>query len=118
MQGVRWLDRCIATRSRNRLHALPPDAITSVEGRRLRILPLAALYSLAVDVGQVHNCYGLSRMWGEPLTQHTTSWGSGNSLFTGGAGGDILLSSLTGGPGCSALYIVLSLSPALIHFSE
>jgi hypothetical protein len=33
-----WTDALLRGR-RNRLHPLPPDAITSIEGRRLRILP-------------------------------------------------------------------------------
>ena len=36
--------------------------------------------------------------------QHTTSCGSGNSLFTAGGAGDILLASLSGGPGLLFLF--------------
>jgi hypothetical protein len=38
-------------------------------------------------------------MWCMQLNQHTTSCGSGNSLFTGGDVEDILLAFLPGGPG-------------------
>src|SRR3712207_2911172 len=59
------------------------------------------------------NCCGLSLMWGMRPKEHTTSCGSGNSLFTGVGVGDILLPPLQGRAG-----IHRSFPPALIRCSE
>jgi hypothetical protein len=37
-------------------------------------------------------------VWGMQLKQHTTPWGCGNPLFTGGTCRDMLLCTLSSGP--------------------
>ena len=112
--NARDLRPCIrrAARSHCSVHRGPKCVVGLVAGslrvrRTLRALPVDAGHVLTVV-----SCGELNFIWGRRPKKPTTSCGTGNSLFTGGGVGDILLAPLPGGPQFSLF------CPALLHCPE